>query len=405
MLMRFLIVPGNNSLSHIFKCLSVTDSLTARGHEVIIAVCRDRVKFLVHLGYKHYVLPDLQESDGSGLPTIEWFRRPKYIEECIRAEIDLINKEMPDRVLGIFRFTLKVSSKFAGVPFDSLVCGCMIPDTEEVLGFAEGEPGIEDQKMNLITFYRYAGARVSKVISTMGLGKVEDMRHLLIGDRTFLWDFPEFMAVKEKPDLIHVGPIYSDHMPRDNVNVEKLADAGLPLAVVVFGTCTSERTVAERITRILINSGYHVIVAAGGQKEMLEVLPDHPRVTVSHFAPLDKIFPYTSLVVTHGGQMTVFESLQQKIPVVVMPFQPEQAHNGVCLERIECGCRLIPPVPFRGDSEVYIDALNRMTDKEIMEKVNDLVNRKKTLRKLEEISEIITMYNGVDGLSSKLEEG
>jgi UDP:flavonoid glycosyltransferase YjiC (YdhE family) len=103
--------------------------------------------------------------------------------------------------------------------------------------------------------------------------------------------------------------------------------------------------------------------------------------------------------------MTVFESLQQKIPVVVMPFQPEQAHNGVCLERIECGCRLIPPVPFRGDSGVYIDALNRITDKEIMEKVNDLVNREKTFRKLDEISEIIDMYNGVDGLSSKLEEG
>ncbi len=403
--MKFLIVPGNNSLSHIFKCLSVTDGLTARRHKVIIAVCRNRVKFLEHLGYKHHVLPDLQESDGSGLPTIEWFRRPKYIEECIRAEIDLIHKEMPDRILGVFRFTLKLSSRLTGVPFDSLICGCMIPDTEEVLGFAKGEPGIEDQKMNLITFYRYAGARVSKAISKMGLEKVEDMRHLLVGDRTFLWDFPEFMAVKKRPDLIHVGPIYSDHMPRDTINVEKLAEAHLPLAVVVFGTCTSERTVAERVTRILVNSGYHAIVAAGGQKEMLDVLPDHPNVTVSHFAPLDKIFPYTSLVVTHGGQMTVFESLQQKIPVVVMPFQPEQAHNGVCLERIGCGCRLIPPVPFRGDSGVYIDALNRMTDREIMEKVKDLVDRKKTLRKLEEISGVIDGYNGIDELCSHLEKG
>ena len=135
---------------------------------------------------------------------------------------------------------------------------------------------------------------------------------------------------------------------------------------------------------------------------MLRVLPDHSRVTVSHFAPLDKIFPYTSLVVTHGGQMTVFESLRQKIPVVVMPFQPEQAYNGVCLERIGCGCRLIPSVPFRGDTGVYADALNKMTDNEVMKKIHDLIDRKNTLRKLEKISKIIESYHGIDELCSQL---
>ena len=71
--MRFLFIPGNNSLSHIAKCLAVREKLISNGHEVRIAVSKKNSYFLKNLGYDHFILPDIQEIDGAGFPSISWF--------------------------------------------------------------------------------------------------------------------------------------------------------------------------------------------------------------------------------------------------------------------------------------------------------------------------------------------
>ncbi len=102
--------------------------------------------------------------------------------------------------------------------------------------------------------------------------------------------------------------------------------------------------------------------------------------------------------------MTVFEALQNKVPAVVMPFQPEQAHNGVCLERMGCGTRLIPPRPFQGNPGVYIEALERMSDEEIRSKINGLMRDPMTEKRLSEASAIIGRYTGAETVADLLEE-
>ena len=403
--MKFLLLPKNNSLSHIVKCLSIKDCLIARGHEVSIAVSSRRSEFLGRLGCEHHVLPDIQESDEAGFPTFNWFRKPKRIADCIRAEVDLLKKLRPDRVLGVFRFTIKASAQIADIPYDSLVCGCMLPDSMEVLGFASYDPGIEIQKEYLDTFFRYVGGKTSCALKSLGLPEIDDIRHFLKGERTFLWDFPEFMPPPHKKDIIHVGPIAMNHWPRYNVDMDTIFDKGLPLAVVSFGTCVTRADIVERIVKLLLELGYQVLVAAGGQKELLNVMPSEQLVTTCLFAPLNDIFPKASLLVSHGGQMTVFESLYSKVPVVVMPSHPEQAHSGVCLERIGCGKRLIPPKLFISDPGVYINEFNRMSDDELLLLIDDLVNNPQTPKQLAKISEVISKFKGAEAVASMLEEG
>ena len=123
-----------------------------------------------------------------------------------------------------------------------------------------------------------------------------------------------------------------------------------------------------------------------------------------NFAPLQKVLPHTSLLICHGGQMTVFDALYHKIPVVVMPFQPEQAHNGVCLERLGCGCRLIPPQPFRQNPRVYTEALNRMSDTEIKSKISLLTDAPQTGERLAAVKQFLEGYNGAETVARLLEE-
>jgi UDP:flavonoid glycosyltransferase YjiC (YdhE family) len=102
--------------------------------------------------------------------------------------------------------------------------------------------------------------------------------------------------------------------------------------------------------------------------------------------------------------MTVFDALYHKIPVVVMPFQPEQAHNGVCLERLGGGGRLIPPQPFRQNPGVYTDALNRMSDTEIKAKICLLTDAPQTGERLAAVKQLLEGYHGAETVAKLLEE-
>jgi UDP:flavonoid glycosyltransferase YjiC (YdhE family) len=403
--MRYLLIPGNNSLSHVAKCLAIREVLLGKGHETLIAVNQKHAQFLKKIEMDHYVLPDIQEIDMSPFPTTAWFKQPMRIIDCIKKEAALLESYKPNRVLGVFRFTSKASAQLTGIPYDSLICGCMLPQSTEVLGFSENEAGIKIQIENLKGFYQYAGTKMSIALASLGLSKISDIRCMLKGDRTFLWDFPEFLPVEKEISIIHVGPIKWNRWPHDPIDINKLFNGTRPLAILTFGTCTISILIAKRIITLLLELGYNVLIAAGGQEELLTIMPDEPRVTALNFAPLQNLFPHSAMVVCHGGQMTVFDALYNKIPVVVMPFQPEQAHNGVCLERIGCGCRLVPPQPFRQNPWVFIDALNRMSDYEIKSKVTNLVNNPQTAIRLAEVKEVLDRYNGPKALAAMLEVG
>ncbi len=401
--MKFLLMPENNSLSHITKCLSIMDALQLYGHEVQLAIGKRHSDFLRNLGIEHHILSDIQETDSGGFPTFKWFSNIDIIANCIKEEVALINKVKPDKVIGIFRSTLYASSQIAQVPYDSLICGCMVPESHEALGFSQNETGYELQKKFLTNFFGFAGIKMSRAMAKFGLAKIDDIRMAFKGEHTFLWDFPEFMSLQTTSEMIHIGPISLNHWPYDSFNLEDILDPKHPIAIVSFGTCVTDNTIVLRIVRLLLESGYKVIVAAGGQKEMFNIEPSDSRVIVLKYAPLTAIFPHASLLVTHGGQMTVFEALQNQVPVLVMPFQPEQAHNGVCLERIGCGNRLIPSTLFSGLSEDYIKAFARITDDEIRTKINNLVGNSNIKKHLNQIKQALDHYRGVETLVKFLE--
>ena len=402
--MRLLLIPENNSLSHIAKCVTVMELLESAGHEIHLAVGKKHSNFLDRLGIAHHVLPDIQETDHGGFPSFKWFSKVETITACIREEVALIDQIRPDRVLGVFRFTLFASAQIAGVPYDSLICGCMTPQSQEVLGFAERDEGRELQRTYLESFYRFAGMKLGLALKNYGLEGIDDIRYALKGERTYLWDFPEFMPIPPDPHVIHLGPISSRRWPYDRMNLDSILDSQYPIAVLSFGTCVTDRAIVCRMVDILLQLRYKVIVAAGGQREMLNIRKMDPQVVLLRFAPLNEILPHASLLVTHGGQMTVFEALQNEVPTFVMPFQPEQAHNGVCLERIGCGDRLIPSTHFTGFSDDYVKVFNRLSDVEIKARINRVPSNGETRKNLKKMKDVIDRYQGADTLVKLLEE-
>lgn len=373
--MRFLILPSNNTLSHIAKSLAVRAALLARGHEVEVAVAYGRSPFLAGLGIPHHTLPDIQEIDHSPAPSFGWFRDPALFRRVVTEELSLIAQLRPDRILGVFRFTGSTSSALAGVPFDSLACGCMLPTFEGVLGFRENDPAAPTQRRFLDTFFRHSAQRVSEALVALGRPAITDIRQLLLGRRTFLWDVPEFQPLPPTPGVEHVGPIPFGGWPWDSETTPSLQRIGRPLALLSMGTGRSPESAPNRVLSCLLDLGFHVVIAGGGTPTCATTVN---RITPFRFAPLPALLPRADLLVCHGGQQTVFEALAQGVPMAILPFHPEQAQNGLCLEQLGAGERLIPPTVFWGSDSVYGEALATISQGTLTRRLADIAGRRFT---------------------------
>ena len=401
--MKFLLIPGNNSLSHVAKCAALETVLSRRGHRVLIAVARHYSRFLQDLSLAHTILPDIQEADGGALPAVQWFRSPDLLERCLQAEIELLKSFRPDQVIGVFRFTTRVSTAVLDIPFGTIACGCMMPDVGEVLGFVPGEEKEADQAFYLDNFFRFAAKKMSVVMDRYGVEPVGDIRELLVGDRTFLWDFPQFMPLKAIEGRTHVGPLTWSQWPGACVNPDTFIETDHPLALVSLGTRPASRKVVLKVVQCLLACGYNVMMACGGNGNLMDILKGHSRVKSWRFAPLDKILRKTDMMVCHGGQMTIFEALAHRVPVLVIPSQPEQAHNGLCVERIGCGRRLTPSVAFRGDTKVFEDAFTAQPDAAIIEMIEQIRSDSGMARMLVQAQQQLQNYDAPNAIAEQME--
>lgn len=401
--MKILVTPCNNTLSHIAKGLALRQQLEARGHEVHLAVSAMRASFLESIDERRYViLPDIQEASGAPLPCFSWFR-PERFEACVRAEVDLLNRLRPDVVLGVFRFTGPLSAALAGIPYDSLICGCMTPACPDVLGFEPGEPGEEEQSKALRFFRRTCAQRLHPVFSSFGLPPVDDAWQLLVGQRTYLWDYPEFQPLPATPGFHHVGPVLWTKWPTPKLRGNELDTLKGPVAYVAFGTGDVPPEWLTHLVRALWNIGYSVAIALGGRPVLVDLPPDPLRLSVFDFLPVEVALPRASLVVCHGGQGLIFEALSARVPVFVLPMQPEQAQNGRCLERMGCGTRLLRGNVFGGRASHNLDAFLERPIDILADEMAAFLASDGLHRRLEEAARTQSGYRGAEQLATVLE--
>jgi len=394
---KILLLPGNNALSHVAKSLAVGAALEKRGHEAVVAVSAERSEFLRKIGVPHRVLPDIQEADRGPSPSFAWFKDPARFARVVRAEADLVREIAPARVLGVFRFTASSACRLANVPFDALTCGCMLADCPDVLGSRDSDADRSRQAEYLSFFYGFCTGRVGEALASLGLPATRDVRALLEGENTFLWDFPEFMRAPASRNLHHVGPLRFSGWPKAEREAKERRSSGR-VALLAFGTGQIPAGAVAKIARSLALAGFEVAIAAGGQTALLDSIGGVPGVRRFEYAPMEALLSRASLVVSHGGQMTVFEALASRVPVLVMPFQPEQAHNGICLERLGVGALLVAPALCRGGARAYATALEAMTEGEIARRAETLLASPGLFARLEGTARTLARYRGADDI-------
>ena len=142
----------------------------------------------------------------------------------------------------------------------------------------------------------------------------------------------------------------------------------------------------KRLIAALRNTPHKYIVSKGPRHEEMELAPN---MYGERYLPQTKIVPFVDLVITHGGNNTTTETFAVGKPMIVFPLFGDQFDNAQRLEETGLGARLEP---------------YNFTEKQLVDKIDHLLNDQILLKKLQNASKRIMNSNKSEELALKLEQ-
>jgi MGT family glycosyltransferase len=116
-----------------------------------------------------------------------------------------------------------------------------------------------------------------------------------------------------------------------------LGDAGKLIYLSLGSLGSADVALMQGLVDAMAESGHRVIVSKGPQHEQI-TLPDN--MVGAEFLPQTSVLPHVDLVITHGGNNTVTESLYFGKPMVLLPLFWDQYDNAQRLHETGLGIRL-----------------------------------------------------------------
>jgi MGT family glycosyltransferase len=182
---------------------------------------------------------------------------------------------------------------------------------------------------------------------------------------------PELEFIHESPFLnLYLYPAEADyrrsrplgeHWHRLDTCVRTVEDGFDPpagdgaLVYVSLGSLGSaDVELMNRLVAALAETPHRYVVSKGPQHELIDLAPN---MTGAEFLPQPSILPHVDLVITHGGNNTVTESIHFGKPMIVLPLFWDQHDNAQRMAECGFGVRL-PTYEFE-DTQLH-EAIDRL---------------------------------------------
>jgi MGT family glycosyltransferase len=166
--------------------------------------------------------------------------------------------------------------------------------------------------------------------------------------RDFMWPSPflNLFVYPEEADYARAGPLppvwhridasvrtgeepYADH--------ERLGTDGRLVYLSLGSLGSADVGLMQRLIDMLGKTEHRVIVSMGPQHELISLADN---MVGAEFLPQPSILPLVDVVITHGGNNTVTESLFFGRPMVVLPLFWDQYDNAQRVDELGLGVRL-----------------------------------------------------------------
>lgn len=330
-------------LSHYLRCLMLARHFKTYC-KVLFAYDEKFAEFIAGEGFQTFICHSLDAV--SVLECVKKFNFSWLNEEDLECvyndQVRIIRELKPIAVLGDTSPTLKMAAEKAGVTYISLMNGYMSKYYSFNRKISRTHPGYKFANLfpqtifDLITKKGEALAhyRVHKPFKRIRekhrLSKEMYYLDELEGDVNLICDLVELFPQRESPHNYKVIPPLYYESDREYNEIGNSLDKNKKTIFVSMGSSGDWKKV--RFLNHPYFRKYNVITAADTENILSAV-----NIIKTAFANIRELLPFTDLVICHGGNGTIYQSLFYGIPVLCKTNHFEQEWNVEALERIEAG--------------------------------------------------------------------
>jgi MGT family glycosyltransferase len=340
---RILMMADANFLAHTSRLLEIGKVLERLGHEVIFAGDGQFMFLPQQEGMKTdwvYTVPGertLELARQAGFVGYFWWKDTIY--RSIRSDIECIERNSPDLVIGDMHWTLCASCAVTKVPYVSITNAHWTNYFAVALRAFDGHfttrlfgERLAARVVPLLKKYlgAYWSLPYQRFKKENNLSRdYSNLFSLIEGDITLLADIPEFGPTANlPPTMSYVGPILWQPRLADPEWLDEL-DPTKPTLYFTMGSSGSPKFFEDAIDTFG-HSNYQVIMTTGGLFDGSGRLPKN--VFIAKYAPGLRLMEKSDIVINHGGNGTVYQAIAAGAPIIGIPTHLDQDIN---LQRVE----------------------------------------------------------------------
>lgn len=331
----FLFFPIEIGLAHICRSLAVAEELHGRGHRVIFALPKRKQETFANSPIELAPIEGYISDDDFGM-NVTMFRDRKYIEKMIQAELKLIDTYRPDAVVIDFRISAFAAAAIRKVKTYTIFVGDGLP-----YGAHLPNPGLPKVVYWLFRhlfpkMYDFATRwYLQPFLSVMQLHGCSLTFDQWMQNVEYFVPEPSFYmpGVSKKLNIHYISPLGWYNFNAETPSwLEDIHPDGNTI-YLSFGGTGFDRQKPIEISKALVDAGYRVIVTTGKISDPADY-PPHSNLFVERFLPGDIVSTKIDLLICHGGYGTMIDAIQNNVPVLAIPFNPDQILHSARMQEL-----------------------------------------------------------------------
>lgn len=344
--LKVLFFAEGATLAHVARPLLLAKELDLERFDVVL--CRPEGFAKLTVGLPFSVI-DLECQEGRvfarklerGLPLYDFETLSGYVA----ADLNLIDRERPDVVIGDFRLSLSISARISKTPYITVCDAYWSPERAlvprlPVMGFTRFAPIRPSEYIFrhiaplVFRLHAWPLERLRAKYRLPSLGY--DLRRCYTdADLRLFANFPAlFPEVRPHSGADFIGPIAWS--PEFEGDLEFPPGDG-PIVYVTMGSSGDARILGNIIS-LLEDLGSRIVVTTAGKPLAYE--PNRPSTRVFDFLPGSAVCRHASLVVCNGGSPTTNQALRCGVPVLGIAQNMDQFLNMQAIEAFGAGVLL-----------------------------------------------------------------
>ncbi len=391
---KILIFPFSNQLGTIIPSITIGNLLKKNNYHVVFACNGKYTQILLEKGFEVVSIDEVSYTyyrENVDHNSMQFYSK-ELVRFMVDAEVQLIQKENPDLIIGHNRPTLYISSKLARKKYINITVASLT-NFYDFEYFAPNNHPL-NKYFPIGDINRLLPARLRKFIFKLTMKswvkgfnqtlkyfkipEVKDFLELNNADIVLLCETYGLVAVKDLPDnYFFLEQDVNSGFGESHSWINKIKELKLQGKKIIFVSMGSSSFNAyPLVIDSIINffqqkKDKYVLVSnhCGIEKDFKTT----PTIFIEQYINPSEMLPYADLVITHGGKNTLNECILHKKPVIGIPEQGEQLWNLKYIEHLGGG-KIIFQEDLQRSPEILVKTIEKiLSDKDFINNLNKFV--------------------------------